>query len=193
MAGAGRNRWGGDHRVSDHQARRGGHRRGGCPLVHRRGLEPGTTYTIKVQAKNVAGYGPTKSVTLKTKSAPPSAPRSLKVSSLTRTSGKVSWTAPAENGGAKITGYRIIKPGKDVTVKATARSYTVKKLKAGKAYTIKVQARNAKGYSKSAAIRFKTKAPAVKLKHYPNCAALRRCTRTGWGSRERQTTPVATR
>ena len=84
----------------------------------------------------------------------------------------VSWQVPAETGGSEITGYRIIKPGKDVTVKATARSYTVTKLKAGTAYTIKVQAKNAKGYSRSAAIRFKTKAPAVKFKHYPNCAAL---------------------
>jgi len=139
-------------------------------------LKPGTAYTIRVRAKNAEGFGPAASVTLKTKPlTKPSAPRSLKVSKLTRTSGKVSWTAPAGNGGTKITGYRIVKPGKDVSVKAKARSYTVTKLKAGTVYTIKVQAKNAKGYGPAAAIKFKTKPPAPpKPKHYPNCAALQK-------------------
>jgi Fibronectin type III domain/Excalibur calcium-binding domain len=139
-------------------------------------LTAGKTYTIKVQAENAVGYGSAAAVALKTKPlTKPSAPRSLKASKTTRTSGKVSWRAPADNGGTKITGYRIIKPGKDVTVKAKARSYTVKKLKAGRTYTIKVQARNAKGYGPAGTIKFKTKPPAPpKPKHYPNCAALQK-------------------
>ena len=139
-------------------------------------LKPGTAYTIQVRAQNVEGYGPAEAVTLKTKPlTKPSAARSLKVSKTTRTSGKVSWSAPAENGGTKITGYRVIKPGKDVSVKASARSYTIKKLKAGKTYTIKVQAKNAKGYGSAASIKLKTKPPAPpKPKHYRNCAALQK-------------------
>jgi uncharacterized cupredoxin-like copper-binding protein len=134
-------------------------------------LEPGQTYTINVQAKNAVGYGTAARIPLKTKPVtPPSAPRSLKVSKATRTSGKVSWKAPSTTGGTKITGYRIIKPGKDVTVKAKVRSYTVKKLKAGRAYTIKVKARNAKGYGPAATVILKTKPPAPK--HYPNCTEL---------------------
>ena len=135
------------------------------------GLKAGRAYTIKVQAKNAVGYGTAARITLKTKPVtPPSAPRSLKVSRTTRTSGKVSWKAPSTTGGSKITGYRIIKPGKDVSVKAKVRSYTVKKLKAGRAYTIKVKAKNAKGYGPTASVILRTKPPAPK--HYPNCTAL---------------------
>jgi len=139
-------------------------------------LTAGKAYTIQVQAKNAKGYGSAAAVTLKTKPlTKPSAPRSLKVSKTTRTSGKVSWRAPADNGGTKITGYRIVKPGKDATVKASARSYTVKKLKAGRSYTIKVRAKNAKGYGPAAAVKLKTKPPAPpKPKHYRNCASLQR-------------------
>ena len=103
---------------------------------------------------------------------PPSKPRSLKVAKRTRTSIKISWKAPADNGGSKITAYRIVKPGKDTTVKASTRSYTVKNLKPARSYAISVEAKNAIGYGPAAKITAKTKPPAAK--RYRSCASLRK-------------------
>ena len=75
----------------------------------------------------------------------PSKPRSLKVTKRTRTSVKISWKAPSTNGGSAIKSYRIVKPGKDATVKASTRSYTIKKLKASRSYAVSVEAKNAVG------------------------------------------------
>jgi hypothetical protein len=125
-----------------------------------KGLKPGRSYTIKVKAKNAKGYGASSSVKLQTLVSVPTKPRSLKVSKRTQTSARISWSAPSSNGGAKITGYRIVKPGADVLVKATVRAYTVEGLKAGRTYTIKIKARNVQGYGPTSRIRLKTAAGA---------------------------------
>ena len=98
------------------------------------------------------------------RSPAPSKPRSLKVAKRTRTSVKISWKAPSTNGGSKITAYRIVKPGKDATVKAATRTYTIKKLKAARSYAVSVEAKNAIGYGPAAKITAKTKPAAAK--HY---------------------------
>lgn len=102
----------------------------------------------------------------------PSKPRSLKVTKRTRTSVKISWKAPSTNGGSAIKSYRIVKPGKDATVKASTRSYTIKKLKASRSYPVSVEAKNAVGYGPAASITAKTKPAAPK--HYRSCAALQK-------------------
>jgi hypothetical protein len=102
----------------------------------------------------------------------PSKPRSLKVTKRTRTSVKISWKAPSTNGGSVITAYRIAKPGTDATVKASTRSYTIKKLKPSRSYAVSVEAKNAIGYSPAAMITAKTKPAAAK--HYRSCASLQK-------------------
>jgi subtilisin family serine protease len=65
----------------------------------------------------------------------------------------IRWATPKGDGGAAITGYRVVRQGKDAAGKSSAtvdlavgaRSYTFTKLKAGTAYTLTVQARNQMG------------------------------------------------
>jgi subtilisin family serine protease len=67
--------------------------------------------------------------------------------------GTLKWTAPVNNGGSGITGYRVTRNGKSstgrgpvtVTVSAKTKSYTFTKLKKGSAYTLSVRAVNAAG------------------------------------------------
>ncbi|HET9650068.1 MAG TPA: S8 family serine peptidase [Microlunatus sp.] len=85
---------------------------------------------------------------------PPSAPKS--VSSKHSNSAKtatISWKTPSSTGGAAISGYRVVRTGRDaagttsatVTVASTVRSYTFRKLVAGTRYTLSVQALNTMG------------------------------------------------
>jgi predicted phage tail protein len=63
------------------------------------------------------------------------------------------WAAPRSKGGAKITGYRLTRNGKDargrgpvtVTVRASRTSYTFKKLRKGSTYSVTVRAVNTVG------------------------------------------------
>lgn len=94
----------------------------------------------------------------------PSKPRALKVAgkagSKTR---KVSWRRPSNDGGAKITGYRlVVKKGNKVLLRknlgAGKRSYTIKraKLRKGK-LTVYVKAKNGKGFGKNAKKTFRVR------------------------------------
>ncbi len=75
------------------------------------GLADGTTRHYRVSAINSAGTGNPSSVanatTDATSAAVPNAPTSLTATSAGSASINLSWTAPADNGGADITGYKI--------------------------------------------------------------------------------------
>lgn len=66
---------------------------------------------------------------------------------------KLSWSAPVDDGGSPLTGYRVTRNGRDakgkgpvsVTVSAKATSYTFAKLRKGSAYTVTVRAVNKAG------------------------------------------------
>ncbi|MET0693572.1 MAG: S8 family serine peptidase [Propionibacteriaceae bacterium] len=73
--------------------------------------------------------------------------------------GTLKWSAPVNDGGAAITGYRVTRDGKSSTgqgpvtiaVSATTKSYTFTKLKKGSAYTLSVRAVNSAGVGGSVA------------------------------------------
>ena len=118
------------------------------------GLTGGTTYTFVVTAINEAGAGPDSApsnpVTPTTTNAP-GAPTGV-AATAAAISAKVTWTAPASDGGSAITGYRVTpylggQAQSPVSVGAAATSAKVEGLTAGSSYTFTVTAINAVGPS----------------------------------------------
>ena len=72
------------------------------------GLSAGTTRHYRVSAINSVGTGAASNVdNATTATTVPGAPTSLTATASGTTTINLSWTAPADNGGASITGYRI--------------------------------------------------------------------------------------
>jgi fibronectin type 3 domain-containing protein len=117
-----------------------------------KGLTNGTTYYFKVTAVNKAGEGPASSAASATPAAAITAPGSPAGLTATPGNGRVtlSWSAPASDGGAGISGYLIYEgasPGSESGVPVnsapvTSFSYTVTGLVNGTLYYFKVAAVN---------------------------------------------------
>jgi predicted phage tail protein len=119
------------------------------------GLAGGTTYYFRVTAVNAVSEGPASAEASATVTMPPAEPGPP--TGLTAASGggrvRLSWTAPASNGGSPVTGYIIYQgtsPGGESAalvngsmVKATG--YTVTGLANGTTYYFRVAAVNAVG------------------------------------------------
>ena len=94
----------------------------------------------------------------KTASAPTSVTGSRSDKAKTAT---IRWATPKGDGGAPITGYRVIRHGRDAAGKSSAtvdqavgaRSYTFSKLEAGTSYTLTVQARNQMGLGSAGTVK----------------------------------------
>ncbi|MCY4648255.1 MAG: fibronectin type III domain-containing protein [Gammaproteobacteria bacterium] len=72
------------------------------------GLTPGATWYYRVAAINVQGAGAWSNIATGTTNASvPGAPRSLRALASGASSITLSWEAPADDGGAAVTGYRI--------------------------------------------------------------------------------------
>ncbi len=73
------------------------------------GLTASTRYNIQVRARNSEGIGRFAAATQATTAAltAPAAPTGLTATAMGPTKIKLTWTAPTDNGGAAITGYRI--------------------------------------------------------------------------------------
>ena len=114
------------------------------------GLANGTSYTFTVAATNAVGAGTASPATGAVVPATvPDAPTGVTASAGTG-SARVTWVAPASNGGSPITGY-VITPYLG-TVALTPRRYdtvaltqVVSDLERAKSYTFKVAATNANG------------------------------------------------
>lgn len=119
------------------------------------GLTNGTSYTFTVRALNGAGWGapsaPTDPVTPTAASTRPGKVTGLRVTTVTRGQVTLRWQAPASDGGAPITGYRVwarttTKKGwVAVTPDPKDTSATVANLRPGASYWFKVAATNSIG------------------------------------------------
>jgi hypothetical protein len=116
----------------------------------RTGLDRVTSYVYKVKAINSAGIGAaSNTATLVTAPELPGAPTGLTLTagSPAMTVISLSWTAPTENGGEAIAGYRIKKNGSTIVndTGTTATTYSATGLTAGATYTFAVAAINSAG------------------------------------------------
>ncbi len=122
------------------------------------GLTKGSTYYFTVAAVNAVGQGPASgkvSATLPAATSPAS-PAFAAPNGLTATAGNaqvhLSWTAPASDGGSRVTGYdlyRTTAPGfqaSAVITSVTGTSTTVTGLTNGTTYYFMVAAINATGH-----------------------------------------------
>ena len=129
------------------------------------GLQPGTRRHYRVRAVNRAGVGsPSNTARATTEPVLPDAPRSLAARADGPSVIEVSWEAPASDGGAEITGYRIEASRRENTgwtvIAANTRSAVTSHrhtgLLAGSRWYYRVSAINAKGVGPVSRVVFAT-------------------------------------
>ncbi|MGI0094713.1 MAG: fibronectin type III domain-containing protein [Nitrosotalea sp.] len=123
------------------------------------GLAASTTYTYRVSAINSVGTGsPSNTASATTQSAQatvPQPPTSLTATSISTSQINLSWTAPSNNGGSAITGYKIERSTDSGTTWSTVQSntgststtYSDTGLSPSTTYTYRVSAINSVGIS----------------------------------------------
>jgi fibronectin type 3 domain-containing protein len=118
------------------------------------GASAGVTYYYTVAATNSVGTGPQSNERSATPNAPPTVPGAPTLNSATGGTNSVvlSWSAPASNGGASITGYAVYRSttagGEGTTAFATVgnvTTYTDSTASVGTTYYYKVAATNSVG------------------------------------------------
>ncbi|MFI5934531.1 fibronectin type III domain-containing protein [Actinoplanes sp. NPDC051494] len=107
------------------------------------GLSNGTTYTVRVRARNGVGAGAASGSVQVTPAAVPGAPTAVTVTRGDR-SATVAFTAPAGDGGSPVLGYDVSLDN-GATWAELAANRTVAGLANGTTYAVRVRARNAVG------------------------------------------------
>jgi hypothetical protein len=124
------------------------------------GLTNGTSYGVKIRAVNSLGNGvASDAATAVIPSTVPGTPTSVSGTANGVTSSTVTWTAPANNGGAAVTGYKVeyaLSPYSSYTVfnantGTTATSISVTGLNNGGSYKFRVSATNLNGFGTTSA------------------------------------------
>jgi beta-glucosidase len=112
------------------------------------GLTSGTTFTLRVRARDAAGNlsAASSAVTFTTSTAadtsPPTTPGTPTASAITATGATLNWAASTDNVG--VTGYDVIN-GNTVIATPTTNSVSLTGLTASTTYTLGVRARDAAG------------------------------------------------
>jgi hypothetical protein len=121
---------------------------GACRLE---GVPRGVPLTVNVTASNPAGTSaPASSAPVSVAVTAPDPPAVVTAKYPKAGTAKVSWTAPANDGGKPITGYVVTSsPGKKSCSTTGKQACVVKGLTGGKAYSFTVKATNAIGTSKA--------------------------------------------
>ena len=114
------------------------------------GLTNGTSYVFKVTATNTDGVGLTSSATSVTPKRAPDAPTAA-TATHGNASATVSWSAPANNGGATISSYTVTSNPGGKTCTTANRTCAVTGLTNGSSYTFSVKATNVAGTSVASA------------------------------------------
>ncbi|MCY4398542.1 MAG: fibronectin type III domain-containing protein [Gemmatimonadetes bacterium] len=137
------------------------------------GLTGGTTRHYRVSAISSAGTGDASNVASATTDiGPPSAPVSLSAVALSESRIQLSWGPPTNDGGARITGYRIDESRTGGTVwttlvgntRSTSMTYTHGDLPPGTTRTYRVAAINSQGtgvYSRRASATTRATVPSA--------------------------------
>ncbi|GFR50352.1 hypothetical protein Agub_g12561 [Astrephomene gubernaculifera] len=123
-----------------------------------KGLRPGTGYRFRLRADNDEGRSIwSATTTLLTGAAPPSSPEAMQVTSAGRTSARLVWRAPEEDGGSNVLAFEVELQA--ISRAATAcmgtdwlkvfdnevPGCTIESLCPGCAYQVRVRAKNAAG------------------------------------------------
>ena len=122
------------------------------------GLTNGDIRYFRVAGVNVAGTGAYSGTASATPSTVPSAPTSVSGTPNGETTSTVTWTAPANNGGAAVSGYKVeyaASPYSSYTVfnantGTTSTSISVTGLTNGTSYKFRVSATNLNGFGATA-------------------------------------------
>jgi titin len=114
-----------------------------------RGLDNGSTYSVTVSAINSVGDSVASESARVTPATNPLAPRAITVQRQDRAA-DISWTAPSNNGGDPITGYRVhVRKGSEspLSYVAAESPYSIRGLENGTTYSVNVNAINSVGDS----------------------------------------------
>jgi uncharacterized protein (TIGR02145 family) len=114
------------------------------------GLTTGTAYTFSVTATNAVGTSNSATTTFTPQNQVPGAPASV-VATAGNAQATVTFTAPANNGGAAITGYTVTSSPGGLTATGAASPLTVTGLTNGTSYRFSVVATNSVGNSVASA------------------------------------------